>query len=290
MSNTRRYMDFAPRRNGTNRQMTSTVSSAGASARPVGLRPSASQGAVVTGERRLGSVVTSAHPQKIGASSSDITPTAQCDKNVLATVAPEPYYAMPQKETPSSSTPAVAPAAQSATNSISIKRRSRVRRSVTQAKPVATEVPMGGAMRMPSLAEMPLVADEEDYWDSELGVIEDLDPETASQEETPEEPIPEKPKDTRVGFVGGKSPFINTEKLEKRPLSAFRRADKKNAPMPAKNNYADQVKTAVEKNDVPTMVVTGASKRSTFSLLFVILLVTVLGAAVGFVVYLAFFQ
>lgn len=128
----------------------------------------------------------------------------------------------------------------------------------------------------------------EDYWADELGVIEDMETGMAEKEETIPAKI-EKPKDDRIGFNEGKSPFINTDKLEKRPLSAFRLGNKK-GPMPVKNSYAEQVKVAEEKSNVPTMVVDGASKGSTFSLVFVMLLVTILGAAVGFVVYLAFFQ
>jgi hypothetical protein len=97
-----------------------------------------------------------------------------------------------------------------------------------------------------------------------------------------------KPKDDRVGFVEGKSPFINVDKLEKRPLSAFRKASDR--PMAQRNSYVEQAKIAKMQNDVPTMVVTKASKKSSFSLFIVILLTMALGGVVGFVTYLAFFQ
>ena len=139
-------------------------------------------------------------------------------------------------------------------------------------------------------AQMPV---EEDYWSTELGVIEDLGTEEVAEEQSSVEPVQNdlrKPRDDRVGFKGGKSPFINTDKLEKRPLSAFRRK-KVEGPMPSKNTYTNQAKTLEKKkNEVPTMVVTGPGKGSNASLAIAVILVTIFGGIVGFIVYLAFFQ
>lgn len=136
----------------------------------------------------------------------------------------------------------------------------------------------------------------EDYWAGELGVIEDL--ETGVEEDMEKFSRRDdeiglisssaKQKDNRVGYKEGKSPFINTEKLEKRPLSAFRRGGKE--PMPKKNEYNERKKIIEDNSNTPTMVVTGAGKGSSISLAIIIILVAILGAAVGFVVYLAFFQ
>lgn len=147
--------------------------------------------------------------------------------------------------------------------------------------------------------------DDDDDIDELLGVIEDLDEDfksnsiTSSKVATPGmakarklwlgKNKRNKLEDDRVGFVDGKSPFINVDKLEKRPLSALRRANVNEQPS-QRNSFAEQAKVASAQSDVPTMVVTKASKKSSLSLIIAIILTMLLGGAVGFVTYLAFFQ
>ncbi len=260
MSNTRRYMDFAPRRNVARRVPSGTRS------RTVSASSSGEQDDVdavrVVRQRNVG--------PKIGEVSTSVRRRKPVQKDVN-------YVAFTRQYTK-----------QSGANQDSDERLTR-------------------NAALESLAQI-----SDDYWDEDLGVIEDIEgleePEKlesfgqlemgvdegyswAAEKMEIEAPrrkvVREKGKDNRVGFKQGKSPFINTEKLEKRPLSAFRYGK---GPMPAKNSYADQVKAAEENDDVPTMVVTGAGKGSSLSLAIIIILVTILGAAVGFVVYLAFFQ
>lgn len=111
--------------------------------------------------------------------------------------------------------------------------------------------------------------------------------------------------------LGGRSPFINTE-VEKRPLSGGAKSlqstaaaagipDGKvkgrgrfvpyNEPLPHKNIYARSLaKEKKNGKDVPTMVVGDTSKGTNFSLIIAIILTVALGAVVGTIAYLAFFQ
>ena len=112
--------------------------------------------------------------------------------------------------------------------------------------------------------------------------------------------------------LGGRSPFINTE-VEKRPLSGGAKSlqstaaaagvpmDGKtrargrfvpyNEPLPHKNIYARSLAKEKKKGkEVPTMVVGDTSKGSSASLIVAIILTVALGAVVGTIAYLAFFQ
>src|SRR5574344_1609770 len=106
-----------------------------------------------------------------------------------------------------------------------------------------------------------------------------------------------------------RSPFINTQ-VEKRPLAApgsrrtIDREDEKPMPTsgrryvpydetPSHKQIYDRKVKAEKKNinkDVPTVVVTNASKRSNIALIIAIVLTVALGALVGTITYLAFFQ
>lgn len=91
---------------------------------------------------------------------------------------------------------------------------------------------------------------------------------------------------------GGKSPFINTDKVDKRPLSSIARDLAKQDEMPHKNIYARRVAAIKHEKEVPTMVVeSGREKdKSGISLIIAIILTIILGAAVGAIAYLALFQ
>jgi hypothetical protein len=91
---------------------------------------------------------------------------------------------------------------------------------------------------------------------------------------------------------GGKSPFINTDKVDKRPLSSIARDLAKQDEMPHKNIYARRVAAVKHEKEVPTMVVeSGREKdKSGISLIIAIILTIILGAAVGAIAYLALFQ
>ncbi|MDO4759262.1 MAG: hypothetical protein Q4A30_00535 [Candidatus Saccharibacteria bacterium] len=100
-----------------------------------------------------------------------------------------------------------------------------------------------------------------------LGVIEDFDAVSTAHSTATHSP---------------KSPFINTDKVEKRPLSSAR---------PLKNVYSKDTKnSSAELPDTPTVVVASPSQGSNLSLAIAIFLTILLGAVVGFVAYFAFFQ
>ncbi|MBR2659525.1 hypothetical protein IKD60_02065 [Candidatus Saccharibacteria bacterium] len=97
----------------------------------------------------------------------------------------------------------------------------------------------------------------------------------------------EKGPDNAKSILGGKSPFINTLNLEKRPLSGHSVNKKKIAPKIAPT----PAKAAPINDNVPTMVSTKRkSRKSNIALAIAIFLTVILGAVVGTFVYLAFFQ
>lgn len=108
----------------------------------------------------------------------------------------------------------------------------------------------------------------------------------AAQNASPE--APEAP-DNAAYVLGGKSPFINLDKVPKRPLGPAKKASLEEVTKKAKNTYARRKSTEL-RDHVPTMVVDGASKGSNLSLIIAIILTVILGAIVGAVAYLAFFQ
>ena len=124
-----------------------------------------------------------------------------------------------------------------------------------------------------------------DFDDLTLGIIEDLDEPLDQRLDQAATPVDQPTPDKHNFFLPGKSPFINTEKLEKRPLSAFRPDTQLR-----KNNYVSRLSEASQAQDIPTMVTTSASKRTNFGLIIAILCTIALGAVVGAIAYLAFFQ
>lgn len=105
-------------------------------------------------------------------------------------------------------------------------------------------------------------------------------PKTAHKEETPEEKGP----DNNKFSLGGKSPFINTLNLDKRPLSGHS-VTKPVVPAPSPSPRLTTSDT------IPTVVASKKkSRRSNIALGIAIVLTVILGAIVGTFVYLAFFQ
>lgn len=99
---------------------------------------------------------------------------------------------------------------------------------------------------------------------------------------------PEKPSEKpKKGFLGDKSPFINTLNIEKRPLSGHTVNKKKSL---APKSPKPEAYTPPNDN-VPTMVSNKRKNRkSNIALAIAIFLTVILGAVVGTFVYLAFFQ
>lgn len=127
-----------------------------------------------------------------------------------------------------------------------------------------------------------------DIEDSGLGIIEDLDGASSSAPSTPA--TPDAPDNSNFIF-GGRSPFINTDKVKKRPLSSHLPKEK---PV-AKNIYDKSTKSqksakTLKKSTTPTVVKGSASRGSNISLAIAIILTVIFGALVGTFVYLAFFQ
>lgn len=131
--------------------------------------------------------------------------------------------------------------------------------------------------------------------DTSLGVIEDVDLENATDMEKAaaefiEEPRPLDTTTEKKPFFNVKSPFITT-KVEKRPLSGDKPSPEAQAQK--KISYprrTDLAKKPEHDDKVPTMVTTSASTRSNVRLIISIIVTVALGALVGTVAYLAFFQ
>ena len=81
-----------------------------------------------------------------------------------------------------------------------------------------------------------------------------------------------------------KNVFINTDKVDKRPLGATA-----NGPAPLKNLYKKSSPKPI-KDNVPTVVTSTPDKKNSITLLIAGLLTIVLGGIVGTFIYLAFFQ
>lgn len=101
----------------------------------------------------------------------------------------------------------------------------------------------------------------------------------------------EKPKDGKAkSFLSGKSPFINTLNIEKRPLSGHS-VNKSKVTLKATIAPVAKKVTPSVRDNVPTMVSTKRkSRKSSIALIIAIFLTVVLGAVVGTFIYLAFFQ
>lgn len=133
--------------------------------------------------------------------------------------------------------------------------------------------------------------------DASLGVIEDVDLDNATDMEKAAAEFIEEPRplDTseKKPFFNVKSPFITT-KVEKRPLSGDKPSPElqaqKKISYPHRTDLAKKPKNSAHDDKVPTMVTTSASTRSNVRLIISIIVTVALGALVGTVAYLAFFQ
>ena len=120
------------------------------------------------------------------------------------------------------------------------------------------------------------------------------------------EPIQDTSENNMNYILGGRSPFINTDKIVKRPLSESRKDDSKFSasfdvssmlknneesvtPKPRKNVYAkrENTKKVTKKG---TMIVEDRPKGVGISLAIAITFMIILGTVVGALVYFAFFQ
>jgi hypothetical protein len=136
-------------------------------------------------------------------------------------------------------------------------------------------------------------------------ISDDLEAEIADFVEEPK-PMFEKPKkadapDGNRFSLGGRSPFLASVKVEKRPLSGLVPDEeiqpiKKEVKTPLKNAYRAKIKQVLKSDDKEvvhretTIVSTPNTPIHNISLAFAILLTVILGALIGAVVYLVFFQ
>ena len=128
-----------------------------------------------------------------------------------------------------------------------------------------------------------------------------------SRKQQTSEPVPDTSENNMNYVLGGRSPFINTDKIVKRPLSESRKDDssvstsfdvasmlKQNddfsgVSKPRKNVYAkrENTKKSTKKG---TMIVEDRPKGIGISLAIAITFMIILGTVVGALVYFAFFQ
>ena len=131
-----------------------------------------------------------------------------------------------------------------------------------------------------------------------------------SSKSIPKKPLEQKTPDTSENnmsyILGGKSPFINTDKIVKRPLSDSRKekplaktplstsvgsqSEFSVAPKTRKNVYAKREATKKPTKSTGTMIVEDRQKGIGISLAVAITLMIILGTVVGTLVYFAFFQ
>lgn len=132
-------------------------------------------------------------------------------------------------------------------------------------------------------------------------ISDDLEAEIADFVEEPK-PIFENKKDAPDAnrfSLGGRSPFLASVKVEKRPLSGAIPEEeiepvKKETPL--KNTYRAKIKQVLKSDDKAvvrretTIVSTPETRSNGIALAFAIILTIILGALIGAVVYLVFFQ
>ena len=143
------------------------------------------------------------------------------------------------------------------------------------------------------------------FEDSTSDTPERLSAKSRSQSQNTE-PIQDTSENNMNYILGGRSPFINTDKIVKRPLSDSRKDDSKISasfdvssmlknneesvtPKTRKNVYAkrENTKKATKKG---TMIVEDRPKGVGISLAIAITFMIILGTVVGALVYFAFFQ
>ena len=151
--------------------------------------------------------------------------------------------------------------------------------------------------------------DELDALDELDAISDDLEAEIADFVEEPKPMFAEKKPDAPDANkyrLGGRSPFLSSVRVEKRPLSSFvpdsTRTLKSEAKTPVKNSYHAKIKQVVDKvkdekvSNQPlrrretTIIATPKNHANGIGLSIAIILTIVLGAAIGAVLYLVFFQ
>lgn len=144
--------------------------------------------------------------------------------------------------------------------------------------------------------------DELDALDELDAVSDDLEAEIADFVEEPK-PIFEKKKpsvpDANRFSLGGRSPFLTSVKVEKRPLSGVVpesvKTIKSETKTPIKNSYRAKIKKVLKDDGKAvrhetTIISTPANHSNNIGLAIAILLTIILGALIGAVIYLVFFQ
>lgn len=128
----------------------------------------------------------------------------------------------------------------------------------------------------------------------------------SASKKPPEQKTPDTSENNMSYVLGGKSPFINTDKIVKRPLSDSRKekplaktplstsvgsqSEFSVAPKTRKNVYAKREATKKPTKSTGTMIVEDRQKGIGISLAVAITLMIILGTVVGTLVYFAFFQ
>ena len=153
--------------------------------------------------------------------------------------------------------------------------------------------------------------DELDALDELDAISDDLEAEIADFVEEPK-PLFDKQKkadapDANKYSLGGRSPFLASVKVEKRPLSGLvpvgAKTIKAEAKTPLKNTYRAKIKQVITKDKdtksddakpprrrETTVISTPESHSHTIGLAIAITLTIILGALIGAVIYLVFFQ
>jgi hypothetical protein len=175
--------------------------------------------------------------------------------------------------------------------------------------------PAGPSRQVHEEEQVPLVqADQSgDLEDLLYNAFEDSTADTpaklsaVSRKQQTSEPVPDTSENNMNYVLGGRSPFINTDKIVKRPLSESRKDDSRvstsfdvasmlnqnddfsGVSKPRKNVYAkrENTKKSTKKG---TMIVEDRPKGIGISLAIAITFMIILGTVVGALVYFAFFQ
>ena len=108
--------------------------------------------------------------------------------------------------------------------------------------------------------------------DEKLGVIEDLGAISGNSSPVVEKPVENSQFKSSKTFTVPKSPFINQNKVEKRPLS--------------KNVYQKKIDTPKEVPKGPVTIIAKPEKDAHVGLVVAVILTIILGAAAGTVAYL----
>lgn len=145
-------------------------------------------------------------------------------------------------------------------------------------KPVEVKKPVAIKEEPEVFVEQKTVADALQAEDFDFGIIEDYQPEAkkpvAKPADVPAEKKAEAPKKAPTGATLSvpKTRFVNTDKIEKRPLS--------------KNVYKKAVTPTKEEKSGPVTIIAKQDKGSHIGVIITIILTIILGAAAGTVAFL----